>query len=667
MSVITKDLGIATAYGYAKSKGYTGTEEEFAELMASYADVAQQAEAAAQDAEDAKDAAVSAKNDAVTAKTAAESAQAAAAGSAQTTSTKAAEASNSAQAATGSATAAGNSATAAAGSASTAQTAAQTATNKASEASSSASAASTAKTGAETAQAAAETAQENAEAAAASVSASAAQIDQNTADIGAIKNDFNDLKSDLNELTEVVQSTKTADKTSDIFTLYGTAGYLSYTDGHFVSSSTNAIYTIDITKSDNIYISTTSGQVGAVLFDEHLDTIPTSPSAASAHYLKGARSDKTGVNALPTSENPWTVQAGQMLAIYIQTSPAGNFTYGYHIVEKYLADDLLLNDTQTEQVKGIIRQYNKKPSIKYGTVDTDIGSRGKEQLTVFIPSSKGYIKYALVRCEYDPYNSNVWRIDRCYACNDEKTVLFPITSAGEWEMAIQIDGAPDFIGGNAHGDEVYTAFHVLIDGVEVSDITSITETDFETVKIVETSLLYNPNDGATLSTRESYTPVGTHGREYIITEKGIRLKQVVILDTVLTLNASYMTMLPILRGNDTASTLQVTDHYFSDKDFIEYDVSVGGSGEGYGWRRDVTQATIWGNASGVSATVEMLKQPGIENSGARQFQVQSTVNQYNKLYWSICGVGGVTYEASANERFETDTMYNIGLKNIELT
>ena len=28
-----KDLGIVTAYGYAKQNGYTGTEEEFAELL----------------------------------------------------------------------------------------------------------------------------------------------------------------------------------------------------------------------------------------------------------------------------------------------------------------------------------------------------------------------------------------------------------------------------------------------------------------------------------------------------------------------------------------------------------------------------------------------------------------------------------------------------------
>lgn len=216
MSVITKDLGIATAYGYAKSKGYTGTEEEFAELMASYADVAQQAEAAAQDAEDAKDEAVTAKTDAQTAKTAAQTAQSAAETASGTASAKASEAAQSAQSAAGSASAAQISATAASGSAQTAQAAAQTATTKASEASSSASAASTAKTGAETArtgaqtaQTAAETAQANAEAAASSVSASAAQIEQNTEEIGAIKNDLSEKADKTDALSAYIVETET--------------------------------------------------------------------------------------------------------------------------------------------------------------------------------------------------------------------------------------------------------------------------------------------------------------------------------------------------------------------------------------------------------------------------------------------------------------------------
>lgn len=46
-------IGDVSAYAYAVSKGYAGTEEEFAELMADYAEVGQRAEDAADRAEDA--------------------------------------------------------------------------------------------------------------------------------------------------------------------------------------------------------------------------------------------------------------------------------------------------------------------------------------------------------------------------------------------------------------------------------------------------------------------------------------------------------------------------------------------------------------------------------------------------------------------------------------
>lgn len=41
MAVVTTNLGVVTAYGYAKQKGYTGTEQEFAQLLANYANVAE--------------------------------------------------------------------------------------------------------------------------------------------------------------------------------------------------------------------------------------------------------------------------------------------------------------------------------------------------------------------------------------------------------------------------------------------------------------------------------------------------------------------------------------------------------------------------------------------------------------------------------------------------
>ena len=70
IEIVRKNLGPVTAYKYAVQQGYTGTEQEFAALMASYATVAEEAE--------------SARDDAIDAKTAAEEAQAAAEAAAQT-------------------------------------------------------------------------------------------------------------------------------------------------------------------------------------------------------------------------------------------------------------------------------------------------------------------------------------------------------------------------------------------------------------------------------------------------------------------------------------------------------------------------------------------------------------------------------------------------------
>lgn len=70
------NLGHATAYGYARSKGYSGTEEEYAQLMANYGTVGQTATQAAQTATTkASEAASSASNAALSATNAANSAQ----------------------------------------------------------------------------------------------------------------------------------------------------------------------------------------------------------------------------------------------------------------------------------------------------------------------------------------------------------------------------------------------------------------------------------------------------------------------------------------------------------------------------------------------------------------------------------------------------------------
>lgn len=165
--MITKDLGVVTAYGYAVTKGYTGTEEEFAELMASYATVAEEAAQSATTASEKAEAAAQAVLDAVQAKDGAVQAKS--------------DAERARDSAAGSATSASQSAT----DANTAKTDAQTAKADAE----------TAQAKAEDAQAAAEAAQQNAEQAAEEVSGSAAQIETNKNDIAELKDDVDQIQN----------------------------------------------------------------------------------------------------------------------------------------------------------------------------------------------------------------------------------------------------------------------------------------------------------------------------------------------------------------------------------------------------------------------------------------------------------------------------------------
>lgn len=179
-------IGNVSAYAYAQTQGYTGTEEEFAELMTSYATVAEAAEASAQSAASSASAA---SGSASTANTAA-----------QTAATKASEA---AQSATG----ASQSATQAESAKSSAQASAQTATTKASEASQSATNASGSATTANEAAddaTAAKTAAETAKTAAEQSATSAATSAQTAQDV------LDSIPADYTELSDSVEDIKSA-------------------------------------------------------------------------------------------------------------------------------------------------------------------------------------------------------------------------------------------------------------------------------------------------------------------------------------------------------------------------------------------------------------------------------------------------------------------------
>lgn len=178
--MIIKDLGAVSAYAYAVEKGYTGTEEEFATLMASYATIAEEA------AESAESASASATS---------------ASASAQTATTKASEASTSATQAGASATSASQSAQTATTKASEASASASTASTKASEASTSASTAST-------------------KASEASAGATSAQIAQGLAEVA--RDDAIDAKTDAESARDLAQQYAESIDPENIYSAYPT-------------------------------------------------------------------------------------------------------------------------------------------------------------------------------------------------------------------------------------------------------------------------------------------------------------------------------------------------------------------------------------------------------------------------------------------------------------
>ena len=188
MSTVVKDLGAVSAYAYAVEKGYTGTEAEFAELMADYAEVGQRAE-------DAAESALNFKTAAQTAATTATNKASEATTAAQTATTKAGEASTSASTATSAKD--------------TAVSASQTATTKATEATTAAATATSAKTdavaantAAQSAKTAAQTAQQGAETARDAVQSSVAQITTNAEDITQLKEDLTVVSAKVSAIEE---------------------------------------------------------------------------------------------------------------------------------------------------------------------------------------------------------------------------------------------------------------------------------------------------------------------------------------------------------------------------------------------------------------------------------------------------------------------------------
>ena len=278
----------------------------------------------------------------------------------------------------------------------------------------------------------------------------------------------------------------------------------------------------------------------------------------------------------------------------------------------------------------------KQPLCIYDPEISFEDSRGG--LRFFIPTANGFVNYNLVHTVNFDRACDTWRLSIAYAFDDNLENGFPLTPPGaEWDMALRLNGRPDFIGGFAHGDEKCTLVEMQIDGNKV-EIDSILElTPFKEIKITVNSKGFDPLSPA--------KEVLNHSKEYTIDENGVTLDQRVAWLGDYTLGASYMAMMPPLKT--------LTDRFYTDINKIPldpteyYDVKYFGA----------TEAVVYGETSGISYSMSVEEKQSLE--GGNHFLLSDNGRgKYNKMYFVICNGARV----SRGDEWVTMTKYKITIK-----
>lgn len=280
----------------------------------------------------------------------------------------------------------------------------------------------------------------------------------------------------------------------------------------------------------------------------------------------------------------------------------------------------------------ICMEIEKKACCRYDpSVDFE-GARGG--LRIFLPTARGYVNFNLVYSVKEDRNCNTWRLSKAFAVDDHLENEYELTPKGaEWDMAVKLDGRPDFIGGYAHGDEVYTALTVSVDGRPVAMDSLRDLTSFAVLRITVTSNGFDPSDPTTRALK--------HFKEFIITGEGITLNQRVEWLDDYTLGSSYLAMMPPLKA--------LTDLVYTDADPTPKEAIAS-----YGSVPGATEAVVYGTTSGISFRMSVPKYPSL--AGGNKFLLTDNHGRpYNKMYFVVCKDATV----SKGDVWESTTQYRI--------
>lgn len=260
--------------------------------------------------------------------------------------------------------------------------------------------------------------------------------------------------------------------------------------------------------------------------------------------------------------------------------------------------------------------------------------------------SRKHLRYRFDKYVNEATNANGWVlgvVDAVELIDGVWNYLYPVIMRGEWEMAVRIAERPDFIGTKEHGSEINYYEKFYIDG------TSWTPNDdsfwCDEIRIIQKSDMYDPNDEVTL--------VGKHNKDYSIIGNSISIKQKIDWLANLTMDRSYVTMLPIIRGNDSETNHLISHYAFDDYNLEEIDVSSTGHGAKTN-DHEPTKWNLYSNSTGISAEVQTL----IKNKPDEAMSFVQNTDKYNKVYFTYCELG---YEVNIGDIWEWESFYKLNI------
>lgn len=275
----------------------------------------------------------------------------------------------------------------------------------------------------------------------------------------------------------------------------------------------------------------------------------------------------------------------------------------------------------------IARSSASEPNIIVPFIQTALDSGFK----IYTRIRERYICYTFLRQIVNAINCDSWRIDAINAVDGELKNPIQLTTSGELECAIMLQGRSDYIGGRAHGDEVTTSIKFIIDGQVVDPANIVQAVNFNTLKVLSVSNLYDPDD--------SVTNVAEHGKEYTFNENGLKLTQYLNWKTAETIDQLYLSM---LLGAKTA-----TNNGYTNKTFTPFVLA-----SNYGYYDDIDFIAEYSTTDPIFMSMSAEEYPCPAGHNKPQLRLTDNNSDYNKAYFV-----GYSGAVSVGERMDSVTKF----------